>query len=366
MKRCYILIVCLWGMGCLSVDAQSPTFIAKKGVNISHWLSQSDVRGEERVKYFTRNDVQDIANLGFDHIRIPIDEEQMFLENGEKNVEAFELLHHALNWCKEFNLKALVDLHILRTHHFNAEVKPLFTEKAAQEQFYKCWRLLSGELSKYPNDRVAYELMNEPVADEDEVWNMIVNRCLEVVRELEPERTIYIGSNKWQSFATVRSLRFPPKDKNIVISFHYYEPFALTHYRASWTDMVHYTGPVHYPGKVVEPDELAQQPENIQHQFHYWTEKVYNKEKIAADFKEVADVAKKWGLTVYCGEFGCILSCPEDDMNRWYQDMGELFRAYDFGFATWDFKGSFGIKRKGEWVRSIIQPLTGKNIVKSD
>ena len=341
--------------------SQQPTFVVKKGINISHWLSQSRQRGENRKAYFTRDDVKALSELGFDHLRIPIDEEQMFLENGAKNMEAFGLLHDALGWCDEFGLEALVDLHILRSHYFNADEKPLFTEIAAQEQFYQCWRLISSELKKYPNDKVAYELMNEPVADDPEIWNVIVNRCLEEVRKLEPERTVFIGSNRWQSHATVKDLRFPPNDKNLVISFHYYEPFPLTHYKGSWTHMKDYTGLVRYPGNVATQEDLDVLPKELQEQYKYLTTMVYNRDVIEADFQQVADVAKKLGLTVYCGEFGCIAGAPEADMYRWYADMGSLFEQFDFAYAAWDYKGGFGIKRNGEWVWPIIHSLTGKS-----
>lgn len=350
---------CLIFFVSIGIFSQStPSFQAKQGVNISHWLSQSDKRGEARKNYFLSDDVKDIAGFGFDHIRIPIDEEQMFLENGEKDPEAFALLHDALGWCNEVGIKAVVDLHILRSHHFNAEVKPLFTEEKAQKQFYNCWRLLSEELKKYPNDKVAYELMNEPVADDPEIWNVIVNRCLEEVRKYEKDRTVIIGSNRWQNFSTVKDLRFPENDKNIIISFHYYEPFMLTHYKASWTDNKLYTGPVNYPGIVIKKEDLDKQPEDVRRKFEYVTHQFYDKEKITADFKQVADIAEKWGLPVYCGEFGCILQTPEADRDRWYNDIASSFRHYGFSYATWDYKGSFGIKRNGEWVMPIINSLT--------
>ena len=348
---------------CLFAQKASATFQAKKGVNISHWLSQSRARGETRLNYFTRDDVKDLATLGFDHLRIPIDEEQMFSEDGAKEAEAFQLLHNALEWCQEFNLKAVVDLHILRSHFFNARVKPLFTEAKAQEQFYQCWRLLSEELKKYSDSMVAYELMNEPVADEPEIWNTIVNRCLRIIRENEPNRTVIIGSNRWQSFETVKDLRIPENDKNLIISFHYYGPMLLTHYRASWSDGTRdYEGPIHYPGVLVKPEELEQQPQNIQQKYAYATRTICNKETISRDFKQVADVAEKVGLAVYCGEFGCITKAPEEAATAWYDDMAALFKQYNFGFATWDFKGDFGVKRNGQWVEFIIEPLTGKKL----
>src|SRR5436190_13301965 len=177
-------------------------FTFKRGTNISHWLSQSIRRGDERKNFFTEKDVKYLAGLGFDHIRIPVDEEQLWKENGQKDAEAFSLLLQSLDWCKKYNLDAVVDLHILRSHHFNEKEKPLWTKPEAQERFFQCWRDLSGELIKYPVEDVAYELMNEPVADDPEDWNKLVEKASQIIRMNEPSRNIVIGSNRWQSANT--------------------------------------------------------------------------------------------------------------------------------------------------------------------
>src|SRR5262245_16739759 len=85
-------------------------FVFKRGTNISHWLSQSSARGEQRKNYFTEKDVKYLASIGFDHIRIPVDEEQMWKEDGTKDAEAFSLLKQALDWCSKYKLDAVVDL----------------------------------------------------------------------------------------------------------------------------------------------------------------------------------------------------------------------------------------------------------------
>ena len=166
-----------------NLQAASPSeFKIRRGTNISHWLSQSARRGESRRAWFTREDVAFLANLGLDHLRIPIDEEQMWNEAGQQETEAFALLNQALDWCAEFGLNAIVDLHILRSHHFNDQDRPLWTEPQAQERFLQCWRELSEALRRRPVDAVAYELMNEPVADDPEDWNRLVARTLAAVR----------------------------------------------------------------------------------------------------------------------------------------------------------------------------------------
>ena len=324
-------------------------------MNISHWLSQSGQRGENRKAYFTRADVEFIANLGYDHIRFPIDEEQMFTESGEKEPEAFTLLHNALGWCEEFGLRAVVDLHILRSHHFNASEKPLFTEAKAQEQFYDCWRKISDELRKYSVDKVAYEPMNEPVADDPETWNVIVNRCAATIRELEPERTIIMGSNRWQSFSTVKDLRVPENDPNIMISFHYYEPFLLTHYKASWTHTKDLAVPVHYPGQLIADADMASAGN------HAGAGKsVFNIDVMDKHFLQVVEVAKKHNLKIYCGEYGCINGAPHADKIRWYKDMYTLFERHGIARSNWDYKGGFGIVRNKEPQTEMINAILGK------
>lgn len=361
MNKIGWLLVCMLSFPLICLEAkEKQSFSLEKGVNVSHWLSQSDARGQARATYFTRDDVAFIASLGFDHLRIPVDEEQMFTEEGKKDKEAFRLLHNALGWCKELGLRAVVDLHILRSHHFNNKEKPLFTEEKAQEQFYECWRQISKELKKYPDRMVAYELMNEPVADDPETWNVIVNRCAAAVRKQEPKRTLIIGSNRWQGFETVKDLRIPENDPNIIISFHYYNPFLLSHYKASWTDIKDYQGPVHYPGALIADADLAALPQAIGKKYQWWNTQVYDIDKIESNFKQVITVAQAKGVKLYCGEYGCISSAPASDRYRWFRDMTTLFNRHGIARAVWDYKGGFGIVENGSPQWPIIEALTRK------
>jgi len=355
-QKAYFLTIWVTLLMMSCVNPKKNSFEIKNGVNISHWLSQSEQRGERRKAYFTRSDVEYIAGLGYDHIRIPIDEVQMFTEDGQKEPEAFGLLHNALGWCEEFNLRAVVDLHILRSHHFNENEKPLFTDVKAQEQFYECWRKISEELKNYSVDKIAYEPMNEPVADDPETWNVILNRCVEVIRKLEPKRTIIMGSNRWQSFSTVKDLRVPENDPNIMISFHYYEPFLLTHFQASWTYISDIRVPVHYPGQLIAEADLDSAKNHARA-----GQMIYNIDVIEGNFMQVIEAAKKHDLKIYCGEYGCINVAPHVDKIRWYKDLCTLFERHGIARANWDYKGGFGIIRRDEPQTEMINAILGKN-----
>lgn len=348
-----LFISCIFILSCNTSQEEKPmqetedpayeSFTIKAGTNISHWLSQSGRRGQERAAFFTQADVEYLADLGFDHLRFPVDEEQMFDEAGNKEEEAFQLLHNALGWCQKNGLRAIVDLHILRSHHFNAEDKPLWTEPAAQEKFIALWRAFSTEFEQYPNGMLAYELMNEPVADDPEDWNQLVAKAFSAIRELEPERTIVIGSNRWQSADTFDELKVPANDKNILLSFHFYEPFLLTHYQASWTNLADYEGPVHYPGSIVQEDEYASLSQEMKDMIGHRLQ-TYHKDTLAYMMRKPIRVAQETGLPLYCGEWGVITNAPQEDRLRWYKDMKAIFEENDIAYANWDYKSdNFGL-----------------------
>lgn len=335
-------------------------FVFTKGTNISHWLSQSNRRGNERKNFFLEKDVKYLAGLGFDHLRFPVDEEQLWKEDGQKDTEAFSLLKEALDWCKKYDLNAIVDLHILRSHHFNEKEKPLWTKPEAQERFFQCWRDISSELKSYSVHDVAYELMNEAVADDPEDWNNLIKKVLPIIRQNEPERLIVIGSNRWQSANTFDQLYVPDNDPDIILSFHMYEPFLLTHHMASWTGIKDYNGPVNYPGMIVKKEDLKTFPDSVQTAV-LRNKLNYNIDSIRHHFRKPIAIAKKYILPLYCGEWGSLSTVPDEARLQWYRDMKRVLEENNINWATWDYKGSFGIVNStGEEETELINILTGK------
>ena len=173
-----------------SQAGQVNNFRIKRGTNISHWLSQSEQRGEARRLHIQEDDFARLKELGFDFVRIPIDEVQFWDEDGKQLPEAWGLLNNALDWARKYDLRAIVDLHIIRSHYFNAvneegqNANTLFTSEESQEGLLNLWRQLSEFLKDRSCDWVAYEFMNEPVAPEHEQWNQLVAKVHKALREL--------------------------------------------------------------------------------------------------------------------------------------------------------------------------------------
>lgn len=344
---CCILILLPAILACHSGKKGISDFIIQRGINISHWLSQSDRRGEARKAWFTEKDVDYLANLGFDHLRIPIDEEQMWDEDGNMMNEAFDLLNQGLDWCAQYNLRAIVDLHILRSHYFNAEEIPLWTDPDAQEQFFNCWRDLSAQLKNRPVSQVAYELMNEAVADDPEDWNRLLAKAYAVIRETESHRVIVIGSNRWQIPDTFDVLKVPPDDPNILLSFHFYTPMVFTHYKAPWwRNGSEYTGPVQYPGQIIDEKHLDGYAGTVIETIQQFNG-IFNQETLESELEKPFQKAETLGLPLYCGEWGSLPTTPEKDWLQWYSDVRSIFDKHGIAWASWDYKGDFGILEKG-------------------
>ncbi len=325
-------------------------FRIKRGTNISHWLSQSEARGEMRRLHIQEDDFERLQKLGFDFVRIPIDEVQFWDEDGNKLPEAWDLLTAALDQARKHNLRAIVDLHIIRSHYFNAvneggaAANTLFTSEKSQEDLINLWRQLSEVLKDYSNDWVAYEFMNEPVADDHEQWNLLIAKVHKALRELEPQRTLVIGSNLWQGYETMKYLKVPEGDENIILSFHYYNPMILTHYGAWWTPIGKYKGKVNYPGILVSKEDYEAADPEVKKLLdeNQYTTQVWDINKIREDFKDAIAAAKKYNLQLFCGEWGVYEPVDRELAYRWTRDMLTVFDENDIAWTTWCYDADFG------------------------
>ena len=330
-------------------------FVIRRGTNLSHWLSQ-DFGWQPRLTWITANDMRFIASCGFDHVRLPIDEKELWRDDGSQNEEAFALLLQALDWAQANHLRVIVDLHTVRSHHFNAANEgghnTLFTDPQAQAAFLGLWRQLSARLHDQPVSFVAYEIMNEPVADNPDDWNKLVAAAHAEIRRLEPERVLVIGSNLWQLPHTMPLLKVPSGDRNIILSTHSYSPLLFTHYTADWVPTKTYTGPVRYPGPVVPRatyDELmakfapAGQGDLVANAKDDW-----GPARFAQEFAPAIARARELGLQLYCGEFGCLPTVPRADRLAYYRDFIATLEQNGMAWANWEYKGDFGLF---EWHR---------------
>lgn len=124
-----------------------------------------------RDTYVTRQDIRMIAAMGFNSIRIPMHWRLLmadgpgirFLEDG------FELIGRCLDWCDEFGIYAVLDLHAAPGGQTGSniddsidDIPRLFVDEESRMRGIALW----GEIARrYCGRRIvaAYDLLNEPL-----------------------------------------------------------------------------------------------------------------------------------------------------------------------------------------------------------
>jgi len=367
MKKSVCITSCLLVIA-LNIHAQSITpFAIRKGINISAWLSQSgNTTPAEKKAYFTEKEVKELAALGFDHIRLPVDEKQLFNLDGTKKIETFKLVHQVMKWCKAANMRVIFDCHDLYASR-ELKAKPgqlsLWESEKAQLDFIQLWKNFSVELKQYPNEWLAYEILNEPVAPDAEQWNSLSNRVISELRKLEPQRVIFLGSNKFNSVTTFPLLKIPKNDPNIVLTFHFYHPGILTHYnQASFEGGAGGGGvKLNYPGKLIPDGEFnrlsVEDKEKLSIQ-----QGTFNKQKLLEKMLNPLEIAKRTGLRVHCGEFGANFKYPDQKLLvDWITDLTNIFKEKQIPYTVWGYRKQFGVfddnktVKNQQYLNAIVQ-----------
>lgn len=316
----------------------------RKGVNLGGWISQFARYDEEHFDSFiTGDDIADIASLGFDHVRVPVDYNVLEDEEGNPKEKGFRYLENCREWCEKHDLNMLIDLHECFGYSFDPLKKDMdrrkfFYDDALQGRFMKLWEEIAQRFREYP-DQVAFEPLNEVVLMEvADAWNDIVTKYVAMMRRIVPDSYLVIGGVCYNSVSTVPLLDFP-LDERIVYNFHCYEPMIFTHQGAYWLEGMPSDYRIGYPRTLKEYREEGDKLEADVNGAVY-TEGI--REIGEGFFEDIFSPAIKKAeadnVPLYCGEYGAIDLAAGEDRLRWLKDIHAVFNKYGIGRALWNYK----------------------------
>lgn len=286
-----------------------------KGVNLGGWLSQCDYSEDRLNNFIKEEDIAKIASWGLDHVRIPLDYNVVEEEDGTYKEDGFERIAKALEWCRKYNLNAVLDLHKTMGYSFdpNHQEDGFFGSEALQERFYSLWIQLAKRFGNDPA-HVAFELLNEVTAKEyiDE-WNRISYECIKRIREYAPDTLILVGSYYNNSASAVKDLADPYDDK-VIFNFHCYDPLEFTHQGAHWVTIFDQNRRLTYEECKITPQFFDD------------------------FFASAIAKAKECNTTLYCGEYGVIDIVSPEETLKWYKDINSIFEKYEISRSAWSYK----------------------------
>ncbi len=81
-------------------------------------------------------------------------------------------------------------------------------------------------------EKLSFNLVNEPNNVSEEVYVSIMKKVIDAIHEVTPNRVIFVDGLGYGR-GLLLSLKNEP---NIAQAIHSYDPFSLTHYKASWVE----------------------------------------------------------------------------------------------------------------------------------
>ena len=350
----------------LTLSAEPATAVPAKrleqlstGANVCRWFRfPRNESTEHFTNYIPQTEVELMARVGLKHVRLCVAPKIiMDAVTGAVREDRAQFLEGAIKRFHRAGLLVMVDIH---NEDRAAELNP-----AWQDAFVKFWSALAARLANFDPNLTMLEIINEPVfAKREEEWNTLNARLAAAIRQSAPQHTIVTSGPNWGGIDGLKKLKLLP-DRNVVYSFHCYDPFTFTHQGATWSsDNVKPLRGVPYPSspEAVAPllVALENKPASKAMVEKYGREQ-WNKERLAARFRQGIE----WGSTnqvpLYCGEFGVFppYAKPEHRAN-WFRDFGEVLAANKIGWAVWGWDEGFGLNRQIKNGQPIVDPVVAK------
>ena len=325
-----------------------------KGINLGGWLSQYDPGTnvkEHYAAFIVEKDIETIAAWGADHVRLPF-------ESGVLDDESFRYMDKCVEWCSKRGMGVLLDLHYVEGMRCdpNARFNPLFLPENKQRML-DVWESVSRHFAG-ADDGVRYELLNEVTDGTGYQWNRLYPEVVAAIRKREPQRVIYVGSNKMNDVNFLCSLDILD-DPKIVYNFHYYEPHPFTHQNAPFdNDMKQFAHAYGYPCDFDGLYEYMSAHPYYAKRFPYLPFQRNDLAQIRENFEKAADFVEYTRKPLYCGEFGVIERADQQAAAAWVRDVITELRALGVGYAYWCYKTrDFGLVDEKS---RLVMPLLPK------
>jgi hypothetical protein len=232
----FTLIGCLSGLTPAATPPAPPKWLPASAEKLPRWrgfnLLEKFVLGSGR-KPFVEDDFRIISKLGFNFVRLPMDY-RFWIKQG--NWEQFDEatlkeIDQAVAWGAKYGIHVCINFH--RAPGYTVAKPPektsLWTDAETQRVCALHWATFARRYRGIPNERLSFNLMNEPAHVEPEVYCRVVRGLVAAIRQEDPQRLVISDGLQWGQIPLLelRELRIAQATRG-------YTPGELTHYKASW------------------------------------------------------------------------------------------------------------------------------------
>ena len=234
-----------------------------------------------------------------------------------------------LPWAAKYGIKIVVDMHCPPGGRDPDKDWTMYHDAKYADHFVACWRRIATRFRCRP-EIYGFDLINEPTQTRRAVcdyWT-IQKRAAEAIRAIDPETTIIIESNGWDSADTFSYLS-PLAMDNVIYQVHMYQPGEYTHQGVHRADD-------NYP-KFAYPN----------------AEKGWNRDFSRKRLAPVRAFEKRHNAKIYVGEFSAITWA--EGAGQYIADCISLFEEYGWDWTYHAFR-----ERQGWSVEHEVDGKRGK------
>ncbi|MFI5458997.1 MAG: glycoside hydrolase family 5 protein [Isosphaerales bacterium] len=281
-------------------------------------------------KPFEERDFAHIAELGFDFVRLPMDYRCWTDREKPATLKESVLkeIDHAVELGRKHGVHVQINFH--RAPGFTVakppEPRSLWTDPEILDVCARHWATFAARYQGIPNNLISFNLFNEP---DDKVkaeeHRRVVERVAGAIRERDANRLIVCDGRAWGTVPPVELIGL-----NVAAALHDYNPMPVTHYKASWA---------HWDESWPEPIWPLRKNDG----------KYVTRSTIARELIKPWQEFEAKGVGVMVGEFGVHNQTPHRYVLSWMHDTLEEFKKAGWGWALWNFTGSFGVCDSGRY-----------------
>ena len=320
-----------------------------KAVNITRWFWFPESNGPDYFEnYMTDADLGLIHDMGVLSVRLVISPTFFYQPEtpATLNPNMIGFLDKAIDRLLAHDLAVVVDMH--------DQDKDAWEHNSNYvDGFMVFWQTLARHYAeRNPNDidRIYFEIVNEPVFQGAEAkWAEIQTRWVAAMREAVPQHTLIVTGPNWGGIAGLTQLK-PLADKNVVYSFHFYDPMQFTHQGATWA------GPgldslkdLPYPASPerCEPLLTATKDSSLRTTIRNYCYTYVNARRLKTAMADAANWATANQTHLWLGEFGVYCPvAPVQDRAQWIEDVRTAAESLKIGWSLWGYDECFGLQRK--------------------
>lgn len=238
-----IVLAALFASSSLSI-AQAQQF--GRGINANTWFTWPRFKGFDRPGVlwpaFPSNrrlpqaqDFTQIKAMGFTTVRMAVDPALFMGLTADKSWRIRQVMETSVHQALDAGLSVIFDLHPNSRHKIYGERALLAAGDSGNFKPYTdAVANVAASLAKFPNGRVALELVNEPrfscTGSGQERWHEFLDAMVRAASESAPDLPLVISGSCISSIEGLVALD-PSRWKRpgLFFTFHFYEPFPFTH-----------------------------------------------------------------------------------------------------------------------------------------